>query len=445
MTKNFKTKGNAWALLPLLIFIFTFLGSGIFLNDFYALPSPVAVLIGIIAAFLLFKESVEEKTKTFISGCGESKIMTMCIIYLLAGAFAVVSKATGGVDAVVNIGINTIDAAYFPLGIFLIAAFLSTATGTSVGAIVAIGPIAVRLAEASGASLPLISGALLGGSMLGDNLSMISDTTIAATQSLGCELKDKFKINLFIAFPAAIITIIVFFYLGLNSDIIAVVIPKASFEWITIIPYLMVIVLALIGVDVFATLIIGTVLAGIIGLFGHNFTLLEFTQKIYEGFTSMTDIFLLSMLSGGLAAMVDKAGGIDYVLYHIKKGIKSKKSAQLGIGTLVGFANLAIANNTVSIVITGGIAREINDEYHLDNRKTATILDIFSCIIQGILPYGAQVLLILSFAKGKLDFFDLIGNAWYHLFLLIFTIIAIYSSVWDKWVNKVLKFRNQTS
>ncbi|KVV14728.1 Na+/H+ antiporter NhaC family protein [Flavobacterium sp. TAB 87] len=436
MTNQLRTKGNPWALLPLLLFIFTFLGAGIFLEDFYALPSPVAVLVGIVAAFLLLQQNTEQKITTLIAGCGESKIITMCIIYLLAGAFAVVSKATGGVDAVVNLGISTIDVAYFPLGIFLIAAFLSTATGTSVGAIVAIGPIAVTLAETSGASLPLIAGALLGGSMLGDNLSMISDTTIAATQSLGCKLKDKFKINLFIAFPAAIITLFVLFYLGLNSEIKAVNIAQQSFELWVILPYLVVIALALLGVNVFSTLLLGTVLAGIIGFLGSHFTVLEFAQKIYEGLTSMTDIFLLSMLTGGLAAMVDKAGGIDYVLYHIKKAIKSKKSAQMGVGTLVGFANLAIANNTVSIVITGGIAKEINDEYGLDARKTATILDIFSCIIQGILPYGAQVLLILSFANGKLNFFDLLENAWYHLFLFIFTIIAIYSSFWDRWIQK---------
>ncbi|RTY88700.1 Na+/H+ antiporter NhaC family protein [Flavobacterium sp. RSP15] len=439
MTLFSKDKGNAFALIPLFVFIFTFLGAGIILNDFYAFPSPVAVLVGIIAAFLLFKSSTEDKVATLIAGCGESKIITMCLIYLLAGAFAVVSKAMGGVDAVVNLGINTIDVAYFPLGIFLISSFLSTATGTSVGAIVAIGPIAVALADKSGASLPLIAGALLGGSMLGDNLSMISDTTIAATQSLGCDLKDKFKINLFIAFPAAVLTILVFFYLGLNSDIITVAIAKNNFSWIAIVPYILVIVLAVVGVNVFSTLLIGTLLAGIIGYFSGLFTLMEFTQKIYEGFTSMTDIFLLSMLTGGLAAMVDKAGGITYLLVQIKKRIKNKKSAQAGIGAIVGFANLAIANNTVSIVITGPIAKEINDEYNLNPKKTAAILDIFSCVIQGILPYGAQILLILSYANGSLNFFDLISNAWYHLFLLIFTLVAIYSSFWDKWTKRFFK------
>lgn len=437
--KHLKFQGNAFALLPFFVFIFTFLGAGIFLNDFYALPSPVAVTLGIIVAFLIFKQSIQSKIDSLIEGCGNSQIITMCLIYLFSGAFAVVTQAMGAVDAVVNLGINNIDTAYFPLGIFLIASFLSTATGTSVGSIVALGPIAISLADKSGASMPLIAGSLLGGSMLGDNLSIISDTTIAATQSLGCEMRDKFKVNLFIALPASIITIILLFYLGFNAEITTVEIVKADYQLISILPYVLVIILAVVGVNVFTTLLIGILIAGIIGFIGNDFTLLGFTQKVYEGFLSMTDIFLLSMLTGGLATMVQKSGGIDYVLYKIKSKIKSKKSAQMGIGALVSLTNLAIANNTVSIVITGAVAREINDEYHLSPKKTAAILDIFCCIVQGILPYGAQVLLILGFAKGKLNVIDLISNAWYVYILLIFTIIAIYSSKWDKRINKFLK------
>lgn len=437
--KHLKIQGSAFALLPFFVFIFTFLGAGIVLNDFYALPSPVAVILGIIVAFIIYQQSTESKVDTLIKGCGNSQIITMCLIYLFSGAFATVTQAMGAVDAVVNLGINNIDTEYFPLGIFLIASFLSTATGTSVGSIVALGPIAISLADKSGASMPLIAGSLLGGSMLGDNLSIISDTTIAATQSLGCEMRDKFKVNLFIAFPASIITVFLLLYLGLNSDVSSVVIEKGDYQFIAILPYILVIILAVVGVNVFTTLLIGILIAGIIGFAGNDFTLLQFTQKIYEGFLSMTDIFLLSMLTGGLAALVQKAGGIDYVLQKIKTRIKSKKSAQFGIGTLVSLTNIAIANNTVSIVITGPVAKEINDEYHLSARKTATILDVFSCIIQGILPYGAQVLLILSFAKGKLDFLQLISNAWYIYILLLFTIIAIYSTAWDKRINKFWK------
>lgn len=437
--KHFKIEGNAFALLPFFVFIFTFLGVGIFLNDFYALPSPVAVVLGIIVAFLIYKNSTDSKVATLIEGCGNSQIITMCLIYLFSGAFATVTQAMGAVDSVVNLGINNIDAEYFPLGIFLIASFLSTSIGSSVGSIVALGPIAISLADKSGASMPLIAGSLLGGSMLGDNLSIISDTTIAATQSLGCKMRDKFKVNLFIALPASIVTVLILFYLGMNAEVSSVVIEKGNYELITIAPYLLVIILAVSGVNVFTTLLIGILAAGIIGFIGNDFSLLLFTQKIYEGFLSMTDIFLLSMLTGGLAALVQKAGGIDYVLHKIKSKIKSKKSAQMGLGTLVSLTNIAIANNTVSIVITGKIAKEISDEYDLSTRKVATILDVFSCIVQGILPYGAQVLLIVGFAKGKIDFLDLISNAWYIYILLLFMIIAIYSTAWDKRINKFSK------
>ena len=439
MMKHLKIQGNAFALLPFFVFIFTFLGAGIFLNDFYALPSPVAVVLGIIVAFLIYKNSTDSKVATLIEGCGNSQIITMCLIYLFSGAFATVTQAMGAVDSVVNLGINNIDAEYFPLGLFLIASFLSTSIGSSVGSIVALGPIAISLADKSGASMPLIAGSLLGGSMLGDNLSIISDTTIAATQSLGCKMRDKFKVNLFIALPASIVTVLILFYLGMNAEVSSVVIEKGNYELITIAPYLLVIILAVSGVNVFTTLLIGILAAGIIGFIGNDFSLLLFTQKIYEGFLSMTDIFLLSMLTGGLAALVQKAGGINYVLYKIKSKIKSKKSAQMGIGTLVSLTNVAIANNTVSIVITGKIAKEISDEYDLSPRKVATILDVFSCIVQGILPYGAQVLLIVGFAKGKIDFLDLISNAWYIYILLLFTIIAIYSTAWDKRINKFIK------
>ena len=439
MMKHLQIQGNAFALLPFFVFIFTFLGAGIFLNDFYALPSPVAVVLGIIVAFLIYKNSTDSKVATLIEGCGNSQIITMCLIYLFSGAFATVTQAMGAVDSVVNLGINNIDAEYFPLGIFLIASFLSTSIGSSVGSIVALGPIAISLADKTGASMPLIAGSLLGGSMLGDNLSIISDTTIAATQSLGCKMRDKFKVNLFIALPASIVTVLILFYLGMNAEVSSVAIEKGNYELVTILPYLLVIILAVSGVNVFTTLIIGILAAGIIGFIGNEFSLLQFTQKIYEGFLSMTDIFLLSMLTGGLAALVQKAGGIDYVLHKIKSKIKSKKSAQMGIGTLVSLTNIAIANNTVSIVITGKIAKEISDKYDLSTRKVATILDVFSCIVQGILPYGAQVLLIVGFAKGKIDFLDLISNAWYIYILLLFTIIAIYSTAWDKRINKFIK------
>ncbi|WBU89029.1 Na+/H+ antiporter NhaC family protein [Cellulophaga omnivescoria] len=413
------------ALLPLFVFVFTFLGVGIYQNDFYALPAPIAVIAGIIVAFLIFKQDINSKIETLLAGCGDSKILTMCLIYLLAGAFATITKETGSVDAIVNLGLDFIAIQYIYFGVFIIAAFLSISTGTSVGAIVALTPIVIGFADKGGVSLAILCGALLGGSMFGDNLSVISDTTIAATQSLGVKMSDKFKQNTKIALPAALFTIVILIVKGAALESNNLEDVTYNYSLLKIVPYILVIALSVIGVNVFVTLLLGVLIAVAIGIFYGDFTVIESTKIAYNGFTSMTEIFLLSLLSGGLAALVAKNGGIDYILNKIKTLIKSKKSAQFGIATLVSTVNMAIANNTVSIIISGSIAKTINDEYKLENKKTASILDIFACITQGLLPYGAQVLMILSFSDGNLTYTELIGNTWYLLLLFIYTIIYI--------------------
>lgn len=415
------------ALIPFLVFIFLFLGVGIALDDFYAFPSPLAVIVGIATAVLLFKGNTNSKINTLLQGCGDSKILTMCLIYLLAGAFASVAAAMGAVSSVVNLGLTTISTEMLPVGIFILAAFLSTATGTSVGSIVALGPIVIGLADQSGTSFALLSATLLGGAMFGDNLSFISDTTIAATQSLGVKMKDKFKANFFIALPAALITLVILFFVGQNAEASEVVTDAGNYSWFKIVPYLLVIVLAIIGVNVFVVLFLGTLLAGAMGILNQDFDLLVFSRTVYDGFLGMSDIFLLSLLTGGLAALVTKAGGIAYLLKQIGKKIRNKRSAQLGIASLVSLTNMAIANNTVSIIITGPIAKEISETYGIDKRRTAALLDIFSCIFQGLLPYGAQVLLLLSFADGRFDYFELVSNSWY---LLILPFVTIASILW---------------
>jgi Na+/H+ antiporter NhaC len=430
-----KTGGTA--LVPFLVFVLIFLGAGIVLNDFYALPSPVAVICGIIAAFLLLKGSINAKVDALIRGCGDSQIVTMCIIYLLAGAFAVVSQAIGGVDATVNLGLTYIPVQYLALGVFLLAAFLSTATGTSVGAIVALGPIVVGLAEQSNSPMPLMLGALLGGSMFGDNLSFISDTTIAATQTQECEMKDKFKVNFLIAGPAALLTIGLLLFAGFQTDPAQAVLPVVQeIELIKIVPYLLVLFLAMYGVNVFVALIAGIVASGAVGIIGGDLDVLLFSKKIYEGFTSMTEIFLLSMLTGGLAEMVRQAGGIQFLLNKANKFISGYRSSQLGVGLLVSGVNSAIANNTVSIVVTGPVAKDISQRYHIDKRKTAAILDIFACIVQGLLPYGAQILIMLSFTKGKVSYLEVLPYAWYLYLLLFFTVLAIVTPLVDKFFQK---------
>ena len=438
-----KAKPSFVGLIPFLIFVAIYLGTGVVLQmkgvgmAFYQLPAPVAVFVGIIAAFILFKGSIIEKFDTFLEGCGHQDIITMCIIYLLAGAFAGVSKAMGGVDATVNMGLTYIPAHYIAAGLFIIASFISTATGTSVGAIVSITPIAVGLAEKSGVPLPLILAAVMGGAMFGDNLSVISDTTIAATKTQGVEMRDKFRVNLYIATPAAILTIILLLIFGKPDSIPNIEI--LSYNFIKVIPYLMVLILAIIGLNVFLVLTTGIFLSGIIGLLYGNFTLLSFTGEVYNGFVGMNEIFLLSLLTGGLATMSTKAGGIQWLIEQIQKIIVGKKSAKIGVGLLVAVTDMAVANNTVAIIINGSIAKKICQKYNVDLRESAAILDIFSCIFQGLIPYGAQMLILLGFTAGKVSPLDIIPLLWYQLLLFIFTVVFIFFSINEKIIAKLDK------
>ncbi|MGV8914677.1 MAG: Na+/H+ antiporter NhaC family protein [Kaistella sp.] len=420
-----KTKGSFISILPLLCFVGVFLGFGIYNQDFYALPSPIAALIGIVSAFVFLKGKVNEKIDTFLKGCGDGKILTMCMIYLLAGAFATVSKATGSVDTIVDLGLNYISAAYFPVGIFVIASFLSFASGTSVGSIVTLAPIVIELAEKSGSPIGLIAATLLSGAMFGDNLSVISDTTIASTQSLGCEMKDKFKANFKLALPAAIIAIVILLYIGFTTETTAVVLEKNDYNLLLILPYLLVIALSIIGINVFVVLFSGLLFAGTLGIGSGIFGIMDFIENTYEGFTEMTEIFLLSLLTGGLAALVEKAGGINFLLRNISKIIKSKKSALLGIGGLVTVANFCVANNTIAILISGKVAKEITQKHGLKPQDSASILDIFACYVQGIIPYGAQILILISLSHFQINYLELVLNSYYLHILLLITVISI--------------------
>lgn len=416
------SENKFYTFIPFFIFIGIFLGAGILLGDFYKIPSPIAIFVGIVSAFLIFyKTPMNDKVISLIQGCGDSKIITMCIIYLLAGAFAAVTKAIGGVDTMVNMGLSVVPIEYLAIGIFVIACFLSLAIGTSVGTIVALGPIVVGLAEKSGSSMGLLCGTLLGGAMFGDNLSIISDTTITATQTVGCEMKDKFRANFKLALPAALITIVGLFFMSGGATDVALELGDTSNFWV-IIPYILIIVLALVGVQVFVALFISILVAGIIGLVQADFDVLGFANLTYEGFVSMNEIFLLSMLTGGLAKMVEDQGGIQWLLKQMKKLMKSPKGAEFGIAGLVSSIGVCLANNTVSILVAGNLARDIATEYELDRPRVASILDIFACIIQGILPYGAQILILLSFTNGQIDYLDLMKYSYYFVALLIITL-----------------------
>ncbi|MGL5640801.1 MAG: Na+/H+ antiporter NhaC family protein [Paraclostridium sp.] len=384
-------KGNPLALLPLGVFLILFVGSGVITGDFYKMPALVAFLIaGGVALLFNKKESLETKMNVFCKGAGDTNIILMVIIFLLAGAFSNVAKSMGGVDSTVNLSLSILPSNLLVSGLFIIGCFISISMGTSVGTIAALSPIALGIAQKTGIPVPLVIGAVVGGAMFGDNLSMISDTTIAAVRTQGCELKDKFKVNFLIVLPAAITTAIILTVV--TSGYESVVSQSYNYEIIKVLPYLLVLTGALIGVNVFALLGSGIAFAGIIGIFTNSFDVLGLIGAISEGMAGMYELSLLVLVVGGVVALIKFNGGIDYILYFITSKIKSKKGAEFGIAALVSVIDLCTANNTIAIVTAGPLAKDIADKYDIDPRKTASILDIFSSCWQGVIPYGAQLL-----------------------------------------------------
>lgn len=384
-------KGNLLALLPLGVFLVLFVGSGVITGDFYKMPALVAFLIASGVALLFNKnKSLESKMNVFCKGAGDTNIILMIVIFLLAGSFSSVAKAMGGVDSTVNLSLSILPSNLLVSGLFIIGCFISISMGTSVGTIAALSPIALGIAQKTGIPVPLVIGAVVGGAMFGDNLSMISDTTIAAVRTQGCELKDKFKVNFLIVLPAAIATVVIltFVTLGYKSDVSS----TYEYELIKVLPYILVLAGALLGVNVFALLGSGILFAGLIGIFSKSFNLLGLISAISEGMAGMYELSLLVLVVGGVVALIKFNGGIDYILYFITSKIKSKKGAEFGIAALVSVIDLCTANNTIAIVTAGPLAKDIAKKYYIDPRKTASILDIFSSCWQGVIPYGAQLL-----------------------------------------------------
>lgn len=404
-------RASAKALLPLGVFLALFLGTGIYFQlsgvdyAFYQLASPVAILPAIILGVLLSKQAFEERINTFVAGVGERNIVTMCLIYLLAGAFSTVAAATGGVDAMVALGLQIIPASFLLPGLFVIAAVVATAMGTSMGTLAALAPVALGLAQAANIDFALMAGVLVSGAMFGDNLSIISDTTIAATRTQGCEMRDKFKANLKIAIPAAIITII--WLSTYDTGAVPPAVPDANY-WLSL-PYFLIIVLAVLGLNVFAVLTIGILLAGAFGMVAVGYEWVAFSKDIYEGFTSMQEIFLLSLLIGGLSALIRQQGGLAFLAGLVAKVTSrlfkhKQQRAAFGIAGLTGLTNFAVANNTVTILLSGEVSKNLAEEGDLAPRQAASLLDIFACVVQGALPYGAQALLMgASFGLSPLQ------------------------------------------
>ncbi|KPD23987.1 MULTISPECIES: Na+/H+ antiporter NhaC family protein [Idiomarina] len=401
MTDSSPQPASAKALLPLALFLVLFLGTGLYFQNegveyaFYQLPSPVAILPAIVLGILLSKQAFEERINTFVAGVGDNNIITMCVIYLLAGAFSTVAEATGGVDAMVALGLSIIPAAFLLPGLFIIAGVISTAMGTSMGTLAALAPVVLGIGEATDISLPLLAGVLVSGAMFGDNLSIISDTTIAATRTQGCTMRDKFRANLKIAIPAAIVTIL--WLVTYDTSEAPLKIPDANL-WLSL-PYFAIIVLAVMGLNVFAVLGLGIVLAAAFGMFTVDYQWVAFSQDIYKGFESMQEIFLLSLLIGGLSALIRQQGGLAFLAQFVEaaanKVSKHKQRASaIGIAGLTALTNLCVANNTVSILLAGEVSKRLAKIGNLAPRQSASLLDIFACVVQGALPYGAQALLM---------------------------------------------------
>lgn len=417
-----ENKGRAIALLPIGVFLIIFLGAGIVFEDFYAMPAIVAFLIALFVAFLQNKElSFNEKIEVIAKGVGEENIITMSLIFLCAGGFSGAVTAAGGVDSTVNLGLSLIPAHFAVAGLFLIGCFISVSMGTSMGTIAALAPIAVGISEKTGFALSICIGAVVCGAMFGDNLSMISDTTIAAVKTQGCEMKDKFKANFFIVLPAAIITVLIFWLATRNMSFQLE--ENLNYSLWEVLPYMVVLLGALIGINVFVVLISGIVISLIVGVSMGHIALSEMFQVVGSGVTSMYDITVISIIVACIVSLVKEHGGIQFILNLIKSNINGRRGAEFGIALLALFVDACTANNTVAIVMTGPIAKEISEEFDVDLRRSASLLDMFTSVGQGIIPYGAQLLSAATLTG--LTPLQIIPNLYYPLLMGVCGVLAI--------------------
>ena len=385
------------ALSPIVVFILFYLVTSIIAGDFYKIPITVAFMVSSIYAIAVFTgRPLMHRINSYSRGAATEQMMLMIWIFVLAGAFAHSAKQMGSIDATVNLALSLLPPQMIFAGMFLAACFISLSIGTSVGTIAALTPIAVGLAQETGTDLAMMTAIIVGGSFFGDNLSFISDTTIMATQTQGCRLSDKFRVNAFIVMPAALVILVVYYFLG--QDTIA---PQQipAVEWVKVIPYLTVLVTAVCGMNVMALLTIGIVLCGIIGMFTGSFDIYGWFGAMGDGIMSMGELIIVTMMAGGMLELIKQQGGIDFIINMLTRRVSSKRGAELSIATLVSLVDVCTANNTVAILTVGDIAKQIGDRYGVDNKKCASILDTFSCTVQGLIPYGAQLLIAAGLAS----------------------------------------------
>ena len=392
-----ETKPNFWALTPLIIFLSIYLVASVIMGDFYKMPITVAFLVASIVAVATSSGGrLHKRIDLFCKGAANSNIMLMVWIFILAGAFAQTAKAVGAVDATVNLALSVLPDTLLLAGMFIAACFISLSMGTSVGTIVALTPVAVGIATQTDLNTPFMIAIVVGGAMFGDNLSFISDTTIVATRTQGCNMKDKFKVNSLIVIPVAILITIVYLFQGSEITTTPTVTP---IEWLKVIPYILVLTTALAGVNVMIVLLLGILCSGIVGIITGSIQFWEWIAAMGTGISGMGELIIITLLAGGMLEMIRYNGGIAYIIQKLTTHVKSKKGAELSIAALVSFADLCTANNTIALIMSGPIAKDIANRFGVDPRKSASLLDTFSCFVQGIIPYGAQLLMAASLAS----------------------------------------------
>lgn len=384
------------ALSPLFVFIFFYLILSLIAGDFYKVPITVAFMVASIYAVAISGTMpLQRRIDTFSRGAGADRLLLMLWIYVLAGAFAASAKEMGSIDATVNLALTALPSDLLLPGLFVAACFISVSIGTSVGTVVALVPIAVGIAQSTHTCIPLMAAVIVGGAYFGDNLSFISDTTVVATQTQGCKMSDKFKVNSLIVAPAAIIVLVIYALMGLSLQAPPQV---PDVQWTKVIPYIAVLVIALMGMNVMAVLTIGIALCGIIGMADGTYGLYDWFGAMGKGIVGMGELVIIAMLAGGMLEMIRENGGIDYLIEKLTAHVHTKRGAELSIAALVSLVNVCTANNTVAILTVGGIAKKIGDRFGVDKRKAASILDTFSCTVQGLIPYGVQMLLAAGLA-----------------------------------------------
>ena len=409
------------ALSPLLVFIVLYLVTSIIARDFYKVPITVAFMVSSIYAVIISGGiPLKKRIDIFSKGAGTSQMMLMIWIFILAGAFAHTAKVMGAIDATVNLTLMLLPANMLLAGLFLAACFISLSIGTSVGTVVALVPIAAGISQHTGMTLPMIIAVVVGGSFFGDNLSFISDTTIVATSTQECRLSDKFRVNSFLVIPVASIMLIIYLLMGSGTQLAQ---QTGDVEFLKVIPYLVVLITAIFGMNVMAVLTLGLLLSGIIGLCYGTFDFYDWMTAMGEGILGMGELIIITIMAGGLLELIKYNGGLDFIIQRMTRRINSKRGAELSIAALVSLVNICTANNTVAILTIGGIAKKIGDRYGVDNRKCASILDTFSCMMQGILPYGAQ--LLMAGGLAAINPISIIPYLYYPFLLGIMVTLAI--------------------